>query len=78
MLGPYAETIAVLVAFVAIVAAAWAVALPSSTADLPVAAPATPAAPEIYAVSRTAQSTADVLWASPFDAPTATAVTVVD
>jgi hypothetical protein len=77
MLGPYAETIAMLVALVALAAAAWAVAVPSSTADLPPATSAAPAAPEVYAVNRTAGSTADVLWADAFDAPAATAVTVI-
>lgn len=76
-IGTYAEAIAMLVALVALVAAAWAVATPSPDADLTVpAAPPRPA-PEVYAVSRTADSTADVAWVDPFDAPVATAVSIV-
>ncbi len=79
MFGPYAETMAMLLALVSLLAAAWVVAAPGETADLP--APdrttAVQAAPEVYAVNRTAGADADVLWADPFDAPRATAVTVV-
>lgn len=79
MFAPYAETMAMLVALVALVAAAWVVSAPGDAADLPPADSAVGAgtAPVVYSVNRTPDSTSDVLWADPFDAPVATAVTVV-
>lgn len=76
-IGTYAEAIAMLVALVALVAAAWAVATPSPDADLTVPAARPEPAPEVYVVSRTPDSTADVYWAGAFDAPAATAVSIV-
>ncbi len=75
---PYAETTAMLLALVAVLAAAWVVAAPAETADLPLAEPEPAAAPEVYAVNRIAGSTSDVVWPDAFNAPAATAVTVLD
>ena len=78
LLGPYAETIAVVVALVAVLAAAWVVAAPGEGADLPTAQADPAPVPEVYAVNRTPDSTTDVRWVDAFDAPVATAVTVVE
>lgn len=80
LFGPYAETMAVLIALIGVLAAAWVVATPSEGADLPAAeanVESTQTAPGVYTVRRTSDSSADVLWADAFDAPRATAVTVV-
>lgn len=76
-IGTYAEAIAMLVALVALLAAAWVVAepRPESLFTAPAARPEP--APAVYDVARTPDSTADVYWADAFDAPEATAVTIV-
>lgn len=75
-IGTYAEAIAVLVALVVLLAAAWAVATPAADADLTVPGAQAQPTPEVHDVSRTLSSTADVYWADAFDAPAATAVSV--
>ena len=73
-LSTYAETIALLVAVVSILAAAWFVATPSTNADFVQPAPQT--AP-VAAFERTADSTLDVV-APDVDAATSTSVAIIE